>query len=139
MIAVDAQGFVTQVNPAATRLLGVSADEIEGSAVAVLASEIDGMLGLAAALGGHEVSEQQLSVRRRAAAPLPVSVAVARDPSQAIPLYGSYVGDAADDLGMTVTVRVRSVPSPDHPLAAEDADPAAAHAPLAVGIGTDLA
>jgi signal transduction histidine kinase len=80
VIAVDAQGFVTRVNPAATRLLGVSADEIEGSAVAVLASEIDGMLGLAAALAGPGASEQQLSVRRRAAAPLPVSVAVARDP-----------------------------------------------------------
>jgi PAS domain S-box-containing protein len=80
VIAVDAQGFVTLVNPAATRLLGVSADEIEGSAVAVIASEIDGMLGLAAALGGHGTSEQQLSVRRRAAAPLPVSVALARDP-----------------------------------------------------------
>jgi transglutaminase-like putative cysteine protease len=35
-----------------------------------------------------------------------IRVAVARDPRQAIPLYGSYVGEPEDDLGMTVSVRV---------------------------------
>jgi transglutaminase-like putative cysteine protease len=35
-----------------------------------------------------------------------IRVAVARDPSQAIPLSGTYFGAAEDDLGMTVEVRV---------------------------------
>jgi transglutaminase-like putative cysteine protease len=37
-----------------------------------------------------------------------VRVAVARDPSQAIPLSGTYWGDAADELGMDVSVDVTS-------------------------------
>jgi transglutaminase-like putative cysteine protease len=37
-----------------------------------------------------------------------IRVAVARDPSQAIPLSGTYVGTADDCLGMTVEVLVRS-------------------------------
>jgi transglutaminase-like putative cysteine protease len=39
-----------------------------------------------------------------------IRVAVARDPGQAIPLSGSYLGVAADDLGMTVDVTVQSDP-----------------------------
>ena len=35
-----------------------------------------------------------------------IRIAVAREPSEALPLYGSYVGLAADDLGMEVTVKV---------------------------------
>jgi len=35
-----------------------------------------------------------------------IRVAVARDPSQAIPISGSYIGSAADFLGMTVEVAV---------------------------------
>ena len=37
-----------------------------------------------------------------------IRVAVAREPGQAIPLHGSYYGDAADALGMTVQVNVRT-------------------------------
>jgi len=37
-----------------------------------------------------------------------IRVGVARTPSQAIPLSGSYWGDAADDAGMEVTVNVKS-------------------------------
>ena len=37
-----------------------------------------------------------------------IRVAVARDPAQAVPLSGSYFGDADDFLDMTVEVRVRS-------------------------------
>ena len=37
-----------------------------------------------------------------------IRVAVARDPSQAIPLHGSYIGEAADSLGMAVQVNVTS-------------------------------
>ena len=37
-----------------------------------------------------------------------IRVAVARDPGQAIPLSGSYVGLPDDDLGMTVEVNVKS-------------------------------
>jgi transglutaminase-like putative cysteine protease len=37
-----------------------------------------------------------------------IRVAVARDPSQAIPLYGTFHGDRADEVGMTVEVSVRS-------------------------------
>jgi hypothetical protein len=33
---------------------------------------------------------------------------VARDPGQAIPLSGTYLGRADDDLGMTVDVNVQS-------------------------------
>ena len=36
-----------------------------------------------------------------------IRVAVARDPSQAMPLSGTYFGDAGDFLGMTVEVKVR--------------------------------
>ncbi len=39
-----------------------------------------------------------------------IRVAVARDPSQAVPLSGSFIGSADDSLGMTVEVRVRSEP-----------------------------
>jgi transglutaminase-like putative cysteine protease len=39
-----------------------------------------------------------------------IRVAVARDPSQAIPLSGCYYGDAADFLGMTVEVKVGAEP-----------------------------
>jgi len=35
-----------------------------------------------------------------------IRVAVARDPAQAAPLTGAYFGDAADELGMEVTVQV---------------------------------
>ena len=42
-----------------------------------------------------------------------IRVAVARDPSQAIPLSGTYWGSADDCTGMTVEVRVRSVAGPD--------------------------
>ena len=41
-----------------------------------------------------------------------VRVAVARTPYQAIPLSGSYFGDAADDLGMDVSVNVKRVDDP---------------------------
>jgi transglutaminase-like putative cysteine protease len=37
-----------------------------------------------------------------------IRVAVARDPSQAIPLYGTFHGERADELGMTVEVSVQS-------------------------------
>jgi transglutaminase-like putative cysteine protease len=37
-----------------------------------------------------------------------IRVAVARDPSQAVPLYGTFRGDPSDDLGMTVEVSVKS-------------------------------
>ena len=37
-----------------------------------------------------------------------IRVAVARDPGQAIPLSGSYVGHPDDELGMTVEVNVKS-------------------------------
>ena len=37
-----------------------------------------------------------------------IRVAVARDPSQAIPLYGTFHGEPADELGMTVEVSVQS-------------------------------
>jgi transglutaminase-like putative cysteine protease len=40
-----------------------------------------------------------------------IRVAVARTPEQAIPLFGSYLGDAADELGMEVTVQVKSPPN----------------------------
>ena len=35
-----------------------------------------------------------------------IRIAVAREPSEALPLYGSYVGAASDDLGMEVMVKV---------------------------------
>jgi len=38
-----------------------------------------------------------------------IRVAVARDPSQAIPLHGTYTGPANADLGMTVNVQVTAV------------------------------
>jgi transglutaminase-like putative cysteine protease len=37
-----------------------------------------------------------------------IRVGVARTPRQAIPLSGSYWGETTDELGMTVTVQVRS-------------------------------
>lgn len=39
-----------------------------------------------------------------------IRVAVAREAHQAIPLHGSYFGDAADDQGMDVSVNVRRLP-----------------------------
>jgi transglutaminase-like putative cysteine protease len=41
-----------------------------------------------------------------------IRVAVARDPSQAVPLSGTYFGSSDDDLGMTVEVRVSAEPAP---------------------------
>jgi transglutaminase-like putative cysteine protease len=38
-----------------------------------------------------------------------IRVGVARDPLQAIPLYGTYAGDKDDPLGMTVQVNVTTV------------------------------
>ncbi len=37
-----------------------------------------------------------------------IRVAVARDPSQALPLYGTYAGAASDYIGMDVEVDVRT-------------------------------
>jgi transglutaminase-like putative cysteine protease len=37
-----------------------------------------------------------------------IRVGVARTPQQAIPLFGSYCGDAKDELGMEVTVNVKT-------------------------------
>jgi transglutaminase-like putative cysteine protease len=42
-----------------------------------------------------------------------IRVAVTRDPSQAIPISGSYTGTAADFLGMTVEVTVTAQTAPD--------------------------
>jgi len=41
-----------------------------------------------------------------------IRVAVARDPSQAIPLSGTYYGSPEDDLGMTIEVQVSAEPAP---------------------------
>jgi len=41
-----------------------------------------------------------------------IRVAVARDPSQAIPLSGTYFGTPEDDLGMTVEVQVSAERAP---------------------------
>ena len=41
-----------------------------------------------------------------------IRVAVSRDPRQAIPLQGSYFGNAADYVGMTVSVDVQEVDAP---------------------------
>jgi transglutaminase-like putative cysteine protease len=46
-----------------------------------------------------------------------IRVAVARDPSQAVPLSGTYWGTPDDCTGMTVEVRVRTVAEPDAPTA----------------------
>jgi hypothetical protein len=37
-----------------------------------------------------------------------VRVAIARDPRQAVPLHGTWAGEASDFLGMDVTVDVRT-------------------------------
>jgi transglutaminase-like putative cysteine protease len=41
-----------------------------------------------------------------------IRVAVTRDPSQAVPLSGTYYGDREDDLGITVEVQVSAEPAP---------------------------
>jgi hypothetical protein len=38
-----------------------------------------------------------------------IRVAVARDPRQALPLWGGYFGEASDALGMTVSVETREI------------------------------
>ena len=43
-----------------------------------------------------------------------IRVAVARDPRQAVPLSGAWMGDPQDYLGMEVTVMVRSLGDPEH-------------------------
>jgi hypothetical protein len=53
---------------------------------------------------------------------------VARDPSQAVPLSGTYFGEATDFLDMTVEVKVRSEPGLLDPSAAAARPGAAAHA-----------
>ena len=40
-----------------------------------------------------------------------IRVAVARDPIQAVPIWGSFAGDASDSLGLTVDVRITSEPT----------------------------
>jgi hypothetical protein len=42
-----------------------------------------------------------------------IRVAVARDPAQAVPLWGTWMGFPADSLGLKVEVYVDSEPSPD--------------------------
>ena len=44
-----------------------------------------------------------------------IRVAVARDARQAVPLHGSYFGQAVDDEGMVVSVVVRALPEGDPP------------------------
>ena len=41
-----------------------------------------------------------------------VTVAVVRDPDQALPLHGTFIGSASDLLGMEAHVSVTSVPPP---------------------------
>jgi transglutaminase-like putative cysteine protease len=48
-----------------------------------------------------------------------IRVAVAREPSEALPLYGSYEGFPSDDLGMEVTVKVLREESGESELAAD--------------------
>jgi transglutaminase-like putative cysteine protease len=50
-----------------------------------------------------------------------IRVAVTRDPSQAIPISGSYTGTGADFLGMTVEVTVTAEQTPDPALPAPQA------------------
>ena len=42
-----------------------------------------------------------------------IRVAVARDPRQALPLWGTFVGAATDVLGMSVSVQTREIRAPD--------------------------
>ena len=44
-----------------------------------------------------------------------IRVAVARDPSQAVPLSGTYVGNSGDELGMKVEVSVKCESDPVAP------------------------
>jgi transglutaminase-like putative cysteine protease len=39
-----------------------------------------------------------------------IRVAVARDPIQAVPIWGTFAGDASDSLGLTVDVQITSEP-----------------------------
>ncbi|GAC1489673.1 MAG: transglutaminase family protein [Acetobacteraceae bacterium] len=43
-----------------------------------------------------------------------IRVAIARDPAQAVPLWGSWMGFPADSLGLTVDVAVTAAPAPQH-------------------------
>jgi transglutaminase-like putative cysteine protease len=65
-----------------------------------------------------------------------IRVAVARDPSQAVPLSGTYFGDAADFLDMTVEVKVRSEPGLLDPSAAYPAAPPEREARARPGVRT---
>ena len=49
-----------------------------------------------------------------------IRVAIARDPAQAVPLWGTWMGFPADSIGLTVDVRVTSAPLPGE-------DPTQAH------------
>ena len=59
-----------------------------------------------------------------------IRVAIARDPAQAVPLWGTWMGFPADSLGLTVNVQVTSAPLPGedptqtHPTRNEVAGPA---------------
>jgi transglutaminase-like putative cysteine protease len=54
-----------------------------------------------------------------------IRVATVRDPSQAVPLKGSFIGKRDDFLGMDVSVEITADSSADTPAAAP-VDPAAA-------------
>jgi transglutaminase-like putative cysteine protease len=51
-----------------------------------------------------------------------IRIAVAREAQQAIPLYGSYFGDVADEEGMAVSVNVRRLPGREYITAHERND-----------------
>jgi transglutaminase-like putative cysteine protease len=60
-----------------------------------------------------------------------IRVAVARDPAQAVPLHGTWIGFPDDSLGMTVEVGVTSA---EPPHAGDGADPATGRG-RAAGVG----
>jgi signal transduction histidine kinase len=87
LLAVDAEGFVSQANPAALRLLGLSRDELEGAPLSALAAGEEGLVALFSALPAAEGCAVELALRGAAAEPVAVTASIA-------PLQGEAGGTA---------------------------------------------
>jgi signal transduction histidine kinase len=87
LLAVDAEGFVTQANPAALRLLGLSRDELEGAPLSVLAADEEGLVSLLSALPPAEAGAVELALRGASDDPLAIAASIA-------PLQGEAGGAA---------------------------------------------
>jgi signal transduction histidine kinase len=77
LLAVDGEGFVTQANPAAARLFGISREELEGAPLSALAADEPSLVSLLSALPPAQTCALEVALWGAADEPLAIAASIA--------------------------------------------------------------